>query len=128
MSMAQLASGTSNPRAGEKGEDRIEDSGTDFKLFNISLEINRSQAITSDKNEPCCEGIVVPAGRVSGTINKLTDCQFEPCLTLEAENGGVVLASHPLGRRANTIDFLRPLMNEDMLLFACVVRFPDTSL
>ncbi|EAW66454.1 hCG40479 [Homo sapiens] len=45
-----------------------------------------------------------------------------------SENGRKVLASNLLGRNANTIDFSRPLMDEDMLLFTSVVRFPDNSL
>lgn len=40
----------------------------------------------------------------------------------------MVLASHPLERIANTIDISRPLMDEDMLLFAGVVGFLDDSL
>lgn len=71
---------------------------------------------------------MVPAGRISDTFNEFTDCHFELCLTLEAQNGGMIWASHFLGRSANTIDFSRPLVDEDMLLFAGVVRSLDDSL
>ena len=40
----------------------------------------------------------------------------------------MVLASHPPGRTANTVDISRPLMDEEMLIFAGVVWFLDASL
>lgn len=97
-------------------------------LFNIPLKINWPQVITSDKNEALYRGDLVPAGRVSGTIDELTDCHSESRLTLEAGAVRIVWARHLLGGSANAVDFLRPLMDEDMQLFARVVRFPDDSL
>ena len=59
-------------------------SGAGLNLFNIPLDINWPDVITSDNNKPLCGGNVVPAGRISGPFGELTDCHFELGLTLEA--------------------------------------------
>lgn len=72
---------------------------------------------------------MVPASRVFGAVvNELTDCHSESRLTLEAENLRVVWAALLLGGRADAVDFLRPLVDEDVQLCARVVGFPDDSL
>lgn len=103
------------------------DPGAGPMLFNISLDFNWPHAITSDNNKPLYGGNVVTAGRISGAFSELTDCHFEFVLTLEAQSGGMVLASHLPARIANAINISRPLMDEDMLLFAGVVGFLDDS-
>lgn len=99
-----------------------------LKLLNVSVEMNWPQVITSDKNIPLQGRNLVPAGRICYATNELAECHFKLCLTLEAENGRLAWANHLPVRNADTIEFLGPLMDEDMLLFACVVGFPDDSL
>lgn len=113
--------------ASARGDERAAGSDAGLRLFIVSLDINWPHVITSDDNKPLCGGNVV-AGRISGAFNELADCHFELGLTLEAGKGGMVLASHLPERIANTVDISRPLMDEDMLLFAGVVGFLDESL
>lgn len=123
----RCASGRTSISASARGDERVAGSDAGLRLFIISLDINWPHVITSDDNKPLCGGNVVAAGRISGAFNELADCHFELGLTLEAEKGGMVLASHLPERIANTVDISRPLMDEDVLLFAGVVGFLDES-
>lgn len=114
--------------ASDRGDERTADSDAGLRLFRVSLDFRRPHVITSDNNKPLCGENAVVAGRISGAFNELTDCHFELDFTQEAETGVVVLARHPPGRIANTVDISRPLMDEEMLFFAGVVGFLDDSL